>query len=136
MFQVTVFGWGGGLDCGAPLVLRIQAAPMDKDEIEDLIKKCFEADNNGEINFLSFWAGQCPIRVPLENCGCRFYRVINLQRPTRLAMETEVFRGSVHQNRCLFVRYALDALSAVPGFMPRARQCECACQEWRTYWNC
>ncbi|CDJ39042.1 hypothetical protein, conserved [Eimeria tenella] len=30
---------------------------MDKEEVEDLIKKCFEADNNGEINFLSFWAG-------------------------------------------------------------------------------
>ncbi|XP_026194497.1 uncharacterized protein LOC34620802 [Cyclospora cayetanensis] len=35
----------------------LMAAPMDKEEIEDLIKKCFEADNNGEINFLSFWAG-------------------------------------------------------------------------------
>lgn len=34
---------------------------MDKEEVEDLIKKCFEADNNGEINFLSFWAGQYSI---------------------------------------------------------------------------
>ncbi|CDI85782.1 Proteophosphoglycan 5, related [Eimeria praecox] len=35
----------------------LMAAPMDREEIEDLIKKCFEADNNGEINFLSFWSG-------------------------------------------------------------------------------
>ncbi|CDJ36218.1 uncharacterized protein EMH_0040910 [Eimeria mitis] len=35
----------------------LMAAPMDKEEIEDLIKQCFEADNNGEINFLSFWSG-------------------------------------------------------------------------------
>ncbi|CDJ52249.1 Proteophosphoglycan ppg4, related [Eimeria brunetti] len=35
----------------------LMAAPMDKEEIEELIKKCFEADNNGEINFLSFWSG-------------------------------------------------------------------------------
>ena len=41
-----------------PFMLSLQAAPMDKEEIEDLIKKCFEADNNGEINFLSFWSGQ------------------------------------------------------------------------------
>ncbi|KAL8436213.1 hypothetical protein Efla_003743 [Eimeria flavescens] len=35
----------------------LMAAPMDKDEVVDMIKTCFEADNNGEINFLSFWAG-------------------------------------------------------------------------------
>ncbi|KAL8450601.1 hypothetical protein Emed_002473 [Eimeria media] len=35
----------------------LMAAPMDKEEIADMIKTCFEADNNGEINFLSFWAG-------------------------------------------------------------------------------
>lgn len=38
----------------------MQAAPMDKDDIEDLIRRCFEADNNGEVNFLSFWAGELP----------------------------------------------------------------------------
>ncbi|KAL8455489.1 hypothetical protein Emag_000618 [Eimeria magna] len=35
----------------------LMAAPMDKEEVADMIKTCFEADNNGEINFLSFWAG-------------------------------------------------------------------------------
>lgn len=46
---------------------------MDKEEIEDLIRRCFEADNNGEINFLSFWSGQHLIalsKTPNSECLC------------------------------------------------------------------